>query len=170
MSGVRAFVSPRLFGPASFYIAPGIGCICGYFVGGRWADLTVKKWIAKQGRRAREDRLKSCLVLMMSSFRLECVYGGIVEKAVGVVLVPLLAMFSHGVAQLFCFLSFGHRLPGRHAIQGSISRVCCWRYIVRYFFAAAGSTAIFSAIEKIGVDWFSTIKCGFPIFSAGVVL
>lgn len=55
------------------------------------------------------------------------VYGGIVEKVVGDVLVPLLEMFGQGVAQLFCFPSFGHRLPGRPAIQGSISRFCCWR-------------------------------------------
>lgn len=40
----------------------------------------------------------------------------------------------------------------------------------RYVFAAAGSAAVLPAVEKIVVGWFSTISCGFLIFSAGLVM
>ena len=36
-------------------------------------------------------------------------------------------------------------------------------YVIRYFFAAAGTAVVLPAIEKIGVGWFSTISTGFLI-------
>jgi hypothetical protein len=36
-------------------------------------------------------------------------------------------------------------------------------YMIRYFFAAAGSAVVLPAVEKIGVGWFSTISSVFLV-------
>lgn len=176
LTPIRYVLNPRfhLTSPIQsglFYIAPGIGYICGTFVGGRWADKTIKKWIRKRGRRVPEDRLKSCLVfigVMIPGCML--IYGWTVEKAVGGIPVPVLAMFAQGVAQLFCFPSLNTYCLDVMQSKGRSAEVVAGNYMVRYFFAAAGSAAVLPAIEKIGVGWFSTISCGFLIFSAGLVM
>lgn len=89
-----------------FYIAPGCGYLLGTFVGGRYADRVVKKYIRKRGHRVSEDRLRSCvffLGVMMPACML--IYGWSVEKRVGGVALPVIMMFLQGVGQLFCFPS-----------------------------------------------------------------
>jgi MFS family permease len=67
-----------------FYIAPGCGYLLGTFIGGRWADHIVKKYINKRGERIPEDRLRSC-VIFLGGVIPACmvVYGWSVEKRVG---------------------------------------------------------------------------------------
>jgi hypothetical protein len=46
-----------------FYIAPGVGFLFGTIVGGRYSDMTVRKWIVKRnGLRLPQDRLNSGMV------------------------------------------------------------------------------------------------------------
>jgi MFS family permease len=176
LTPIRYVLNPRfqLTSPIQsglFYIAPGIGYLCGTFVGGRWADHTVKKWIRIRGHRVPEDRLKSCLFFMGAAIPgCMLIYGWTVEKAVGGIPVPVLAMFTQGVAQLFCFPSLNTYCLDVMQSKGRSAEVVAGNYLVRYFFAAAGSAAVLPAIEKVGVGWFSTISCVFLIFSAGLVL
>jgi MFS family permease len=135
-------------------------------MGGRWADHTVKKWIAKRGRRVPEDRLKSCLVFLGIIIP-ACilVYGWTVEKAAGGIPVPVLAMFLQGVAQLFCFPSLNTFCLDVMQSSGRSAEVVAGNYMFRYVFAALGSGLVLPAVEAIGVGWFSTISALFLVFA-----
>lgn len=134
-------------------------------MGGRWADHTVKKWIVKRGGvRVPEDRLKSCLVFIGIVIP-GCIliYGWTVEKAVGGIPVPVLAMFFQGVAQLFCFPSLNTFCLDVMQSSGRSAEVVAGNYMFRYVFAAVGSGVVLPAIEGIGVGWFSTISALFLV-------
>lgn len=175
LTPIRYVLNPRfhLTSPIQsglFYIAPGCGYLAGTFFGGRWADYMVKRWIRKRdGNRVPEDRLRSCLPflgLIIPACML--IYGWTVEKAVGGIPVPVLAMFVQGVAQLFCFPSLNTYCLDVMQSKGRSSEVVAGNYMVRYFFAAFGTAVVLPAIEKIGVGWFSTISSAFLCASAGL--
>jgi len=176
LTPIRYVLNPRfhLTSPIQsglFYIAPGCGYLLGSFFGGRWADHIVKKWMKKRGRRVPEDRLKSCL----SSMGLVIpgcivIYGWSVEKRVGGVPLPVLAMFVQGVAQLFCFPSLNTYCLDVMQAKGRSAEVVAGNYMIRYIFAAAGSAVVLPAVEKVGVGWFSVISCGFLLFSTSLVM
>jgi len=111
LTPIRYILNPRfnLTSPIQtglFYIAPGIGYLVGTFVGGRYADHIVKKYIAKRGRRVPEDRLRSCLPFLGIAIpACMLIYGWSIEKEVGGIPLPVIMMFLQGVAQLFCFPS-----------------------------------------------------------------
>ncbi|OQE28466.1 hypothetical protein PENSTE_c003G00848 [Penicillium steckii] len=171
LTPIRYVLNPRFnlttpIQSALFYIAPGCGYLVGTFMGGRWADHTVKKWIQKRGRRVPEDRLKSCLVFLGIIIP-GCilVYGWTVEKAAGGIPVPVLAMFLQGVAQLFCFPSLNTFCLDVMQSSGRSAEVVAGNYMFRYVFAALGSGLVLPAVEKIGVGWFSTISAIFLVFA-----
>ncbi|OQE46942.1 hypothetical protein PENCOP_c001G02718 [Penicillium coprophilum] len=168
LTPIRYVLNPRfhLTSPIQtglFYIAPGCGYLVGTFMGGRWADHTVKKWIRKRGGvRVPEDRLKSCLIflgLVIPGCIL--VYGWTVEKAVGGIPVPVLAMFFQGVAQLFCFPSLNTYSLDVMQSSGRSAEVVAGSYLLRYVFGALGSGLVLPAVEAMGVGWFSTISALF---------
>lgn len=149
-----------------FYLAPGAGYLVGTFLGGRWADHTVKVWIKKRdGERRAEDRLRSA-VPFMGIVIPGCmlIYGWSVEKEVGGIPLPVIVMFVQGVAQLFTFPSLNTYCLD--VLQSSSAEVIAGNYLLRYLFAAAGTACVLPAVEKIGVGWFSTISAGFLISSA----
>lgn len=172
LTPIRYVLNPRfnLTSPIQsglFYIAPGCGYLVGTFVGGRWADYMVKKWIRKKNKRVPEDRLRSCYAFMGGAIPVcMLIYGWSVEKAVGGVPLPVLAMFVQGVAQLFCFPSLNTYCLDVMQAKGLSAEVVAGNYMIRYFFAAAGSAVCLPAIQKVGVGWFSTISSGFLILSA----
>ncbi|KAM0454677.1 hypothetical protein ACHAPV_005572 [Trichoderma viride] len=155
--------SPILSG--LFYLAPGSGYLLGTFMGGRWADRTVKKWIKKRnGVRIPEDRLRSALPFMgilMPSCVL--VYGWAVDKAVGGIPVPVIMLFLQGVGQLFAFPSLNTYcldvMPGRGA------EVTAANYFVRYLAGCVGTAVVLPAIDGIGVGWFETLSTGLMVLS-----
>jgi multidrug resistance protein len=172
LTPIRYVLNPRfhLTSPIQsglFYIAPGCGYLVGTFVGGRWADYMVKKWIRKKNKRVPEDRLRSCYAFIGGAIPVcMLIYGWSVEKDIGGVPLPVLAMFIQGVAQLFCFPSLNTYCLDVMQAKGLSSEVVAGNYMIRYFFAAAGSAICLPAIEKVGVGWFSTISSGFLIVTA----
>ncbi|SMR47856.1 unnamed protein product [Zymoseptoria tritici ST99CH_3D1] len=171
LTPIRYVLNPR-FGlepplqSGLFYIAPGCGYLIGTFFGGRWADYTVKKYSKRRGGRVPEDRLRSCLPAMGIVIpACMLVYGWSVEKAVGGIPLPVIAMFLQGLAQLFCFPSLNtyclEVMPTRK------SDVVAGNYTMRYVFGAAGSAAVLPIIDAIGVGWFSTISALFVALGAG---
>ncbi|KAJ7765728.1 major facilitator superfamily domain-containing protein [Mycena metata] len=162
LTPIRYIINPRfaLTTPIQsglFYLAPGFGYIAGTFVGGRWADHTVKKWVEIRGTRVAEDRLRSCLFsmgLVIPGCML--IYGWSIEKRAGGIPLPVIVMFLQGVAQLFCFPSLNTYCLD--VMQSRSAEVVAGNYMIRYFFAAAGSAVVLPAIDKIGVGWFSTIS------------
>ncbi|KAL9112164.1 MAG: hypothetical protein Q9227_003541 [Pyrenula ochraceoflavens] len=176
LTPIRYVLNPRfhLTSPIQsglFYIAPGCGYLLGTMGGGRWADHHVKKWIRKKGKRVPEDRLRSC-VSSLGAVIPGCmlVYGWTVEKAVGGVPVPVIAMFFQGVAQLFCFPSLNTYCVDVMQSKGRSAEVVASNYMARYFFGAAGSAVVLPAVEAIGVGWFSTISAAFLVFGAGLLV
>jgi len=87
LSPIRYILNPRfnLTSPIQsglFYLAPGAGYLLGSFVGGRYADHVVKKYIVKRGERVPEDRLRSCLPFLGGIIPVcMLIYGWSVEKA-----------------------------------------------------------------------------------------
>ncbi|PNS14470.1 Quinidine resistance protein 1 [Sphaceloma murrayae] len=149
-----------------FYIAPGCGYLLGTFFGGKWADRVVKKWIGKRdGLRVPEDRLKSCLIalgVVMPGCML--IYGWTVEKKVGGIPVPVIAMFVQGIAQLFCFPSLNTYCLD--VMQKRSAEVVSGNYVSRYLFGAIGSAVVLPFVEQAGVGWFSTLSAGLLASSA----
>ncbi|KAK5107577.1 hypothetical protein LTR62_001020 [Meristemomyces frigidus] len=173
LTPIRFVLNPR-FGLTSpwqsglFYMAPGAGYLMGTFFGGRWADRVVKKWIKKRGHRVPEDRLHSCLTAMGIVIpACMLIYGWSIEKEVGGIPLPVIVMFIQGVAQLFCFPSLNTYCLD--VMAGKSSEVVAGNYVIRYFFAAAGSAACLPVIDRIGVGWFSTISAGFLVLAAAGV-
>lgn len=93
------------------------------------------------------------------------VYGWAVEKAVGGIPVPVLAMFLQGVAQLFCFPSLNTYCLDVMQATGRSAEVVAGNYMFRYVFAALGSGIVLPAVEAIGVGWFSSISALFLVVS-----
>lgn len=156
--------SPLLSG--LFYLAPGFGYLTGTFVGGRWADYTVKKWIKKRGgARIPEDRLRSLLpfmgIVIPGSM---LVYGWTVDQEVGGIPVPVIAMFVQGVAQLFCFPSYNTYCIDVMAGQGA--EVAATNFFARYLFGCMASAVVLPAVEGVGIGWFSTISAVFLVVAA----
>ncbi|KAI1483023.1 MFS general substrate transporter [Daldinia eschscholtzii] len=143
-----------------FYLAPGCGYLLGTFVGGRYADYIVKKYIKKRGMRIPEDRLYSALPFMGIVIP-GCVliYGWCVEKDVGGIPLTVVVLFIQGLSQLFAFPSLNTYcldvMPGRGA------EVTAGNYAIRYLFGCAGMAVVLPAIDGIGVGWFSTISALF---------
>jgi len=170
LTPIRYVLNPR-FGLETplqsglFYIAPGCGYLVGTFVGGRYADYVVKKYIRKRGHRVSEDRLRSC-VFFLGGVIPACmiVYGWSIEKRVGGVALPVVMMFLQGVAQLFCFPSLNTYCLD--VMQSRSAEVVAGNYFMRYMFAAAGSAACLPAVRAIGVGWFSTISAFFLMAGA----
>ncbi|KAM0429320.1 hypothetical protein ACHAPT_006535 [Fusarium lateritium] len=153
-----------------FYLAPGFGYLVGTFVGGRWADYTVKQWIKKRGGvRIPEDRLRSTLpfmgVIIPGSM---LVYGWTVDQEVGGIPVPVIAMFVQGVAQLFCFPSYNTYcidvMPGQGA------EVAATNFFARYLIGCVASAVVLPAVEGFGIGWFSTITAAYLVASALVTM
>ncbi|KAK1573965.1 major facilitator superfamily domain-containing protein [Colletotrichum navitas] len=171
LTPIRYVLNPRfsLTSPAQsglFYLAPGCGYLAGTLVGGRYADYTVRRWIAERhGRRVSEDRLRSCLPFLGAALPgCMLIYGWAVQERAGGVAVPVVFMFLGGVSQLFCFPSLNTYCLD--VIQGRSAEVIAGNFMIRYLFGAAGSAVVLPAIQKIGVGWFSTISATFLIIGA----
>ena len=168
LTPIRYVLNPRfnLTSPiqsAFFYLAPGVGYLLGTFLGGRWADHVVKRYIQKRhGERVPEDRLRSCLpffcVVLPASMLL---YGWSVDKRFGGIPLPVIAMFTQGLAQLFAFPSINTYSLDVMQESGRSAEVVAGNYVIRYMFAAAGSASCLPAIGTIGVGWFSTVSATF---------
>ena len=170
LTPIRYVLNPRfhLTSPMQgglFYLAPGSGYLAGTFVGGRWADHTVKKWIDIRGERIPEDRLRSGIPFLGGVIP-ACVliYGWSVDRAVGGIPLPVICLFVQGVAQLFCFPSLNTYCLDVLPDQGA--EVIAGNYMVRYLFGALGTAVVLPAVEHIGVGGFSTISAAFMCVAA----
>lgn len=167
LTPIRYVLNPRfnLSSPIQsglFYVAPGCGYLLGTFLGGRWADHIVRKWIGIRGTRVPEDRLRAPIAFMGVIIPgCMLIYGWSIEKKRGGVPLPVIMMFLQGVAQMMCFPSLNTYCLDVN--QGRSAEVVAGNYMIRYFFAAAGSAVCLPAIRVIGVGWFSAISAGFLI-------
>lgn len=82
-----------------FYIAPGVGFICGSIVGGQLSDRTVKRYIVKRdGVRIPKDRLNSGLVGLLFILPASMlIFGWTLQKGVGGLALLIVSAFWIGV-------------------------------------------------------------------------
>ncbi|KAF4970031.1 hypothetical protein FSARC_2848 [Fusarium sarcochroum] len=173
LTPIRYVLNPRLhlttpLQSGMLYISPGVGYIIGVHIGGRWADYTVKKWIAKRGYRLPEDRLRSCLlflgVLLPSSM---LIYGWMIDKRLGGIPVPVICMFFQGVAQLAAFASLNaYILDVMHHRSGEASAS---HYMMRCSLAGVATALCLPMLDHIGVGWMSTISSGLLLICTALV-
>ncbi|KAI1781522.1 major facilitator superfamily domain-containing protein [Hypoxylon cercidicola] len=151
-----------------FYLSPGLGYVIGTFLGGRYADYTVKKYIKKRGVRIPEDRLISAVPFMLVISVCILIYGWTVEMAVGGIPLTVIVMFVQGVSQLFCFPSLNAYCLD--VIPGRGGEVIAANFTMRYLFATISTAVVLPAIEAIGVGWYSTITFFILIAATGVTV
>lgn len=173
---IRAVLEPRfnLDSPlysGLFYLAPGMGYVAGSFVGGPWADFTVKKYTKKKGRRVPEDRLRTVLIPTGIMYPVSTlIYGWCVEYEKGGMAVPIIFLFIGGVAQTCIFPASNaycvDSMPelGGDGIGSS--------YFSRYIAAAVASATCLRSIQNIGLGWTCTIAAFilWAAFGCAVVL
>ncbi|CAM1503251.1 Fc.00g080270.m01.CDS01 [Cosmosporella sp. VM-42] len=164
LTPIRHVLNPRFdlttpIQSALFYLPPGVGYLLGTFVGGRWSDYNVAKYIRKRGRRVPEDRLNSA-VFVMALVIPGCmiIYGWAVEKEVGGIPLVVIVMFLQGFFQLLVLPSLNTYCVDVMQDKGQSSVVVAGNYLTRFLFAAAGTAVCLPAIEGIGIGWFSTIS------------
>ncbi|TLD10115.1 hypothetical protein PgNI_05943, partial [Pyricularia grisea] len=171
LTPIRYVLNPR-FGLTTplqgglFYLAPGCGYLVGTFVGGRYADYTVRRYMGKKGgQRVPEDRLRSALPFMGIVIpACTLAYGWGVERNSGGIPLAVIMLFLQGVAQLFCFPSLNTYCLD--VMQSRAPEVVAGNYMMRYLFACLGTAVVLPAIQSIGVGWFSTVSAAFTMFGA----
>lgn len=140
-----------------FYLAPGVGYLVGSFMGGRWADYHVRKYIQKRGRRVPEDRLRSAVIahgLALPGSIL--IYGWTLDKEKGGMVIPVICMFVCGVAQTICFPSVNtYCVDSMPHLKGD---AIASNYMIRFLAAAVASATILTQIKHIGIGWTCTIS------------
>lgn len=165
LTPIRHIVDPRfnlttpIYG-SLFYLPPGFGYLLGSFIGGKWADYYVRKYMKKRGRRIPEDRLRSSLIAI--GFVLPAsilIYGWSLEKEKGGMALPIVAMLIGGIAQTICFPSVNaycvDSMPelGGDAIASN--------YFIRYIAGAIGTATCLIQIDNVGIGWTCTISAFF---------
>lgn len=138
-----------------FYLAPGCGYLVGSLYGGKWADKVVKQWIEIRGRRVPEDRLRQVLIPLGVMYPLSIlIYGWCMEKEKGGMAVPIIFMFTSGLAQTFVFpASNTYCVDSMPELAGDAIGLS---YFSRYLAAAVASAVCLRSINTIGVGWTCT--------------
>ncbi|KAL3468950.1 major facilitator superfamily domain-containing protein [Aspergillus californicus] len=148
------------------FLAPGIGYILGTLGGGRWADYTARRRFNRRGKIfVAEDRLYAAVPFMGIVIPTSMlIYGWSVDAEFGGLAVPIVFMFTQGVAQLFCYPSLNTYcldvMPDRSA------ELIAGNFFIRYIFGAVASAVAIPATDEIGVGWFSTISAGLLVLGA----
>lgn len=175
LTPIRYVLNPRFhlttpLQSALFFLPPGAGYLAGTFVGGRWSDVIVRRYMRLHGRRIPEDRLNAAVVIMAICVPGSMlVYGWAVEAEVGGIPLVVVAMFLQGFTQLLCLPSLNTYLIDVLQDKGQSSVAVAGNYLARFLFAAAGTAVCLPAIRAIGVGWFSTISGLFISVTAALV-
>lgn len=120
LTSPRTLINPRfhLTSPlvsGLFYLAPGAGFLIGTTVGGKWADITVRRNIIKRnGVRIAQDRLNSGTVAFFILVPIATViYGWCLQFTLGGLAVPIISIFFSGVGLMVAFSSLNTYCTGK---------------------------------------------------------
>ncbi|KAF2129405.1 putative MFS transporter [Dothidotthia symphoricarpi CBS 119687] len=166
LSAPRHILSTRflLTSPISsglFYIAPATGFLLGTVVGGRYSDMTVRKWIDRRGERLPQDRLNSGMLAffviiplasLLYGWGLQC--NSCSTEKVGLAL-PIVTSFFTAAGLLAAFASLNTYCA--EAIPKKRGEVIAGKYIVQYTFAALATSQSIPLMQAVGVGPASTI-------------
>ncbi|KAF2015283.1 MFS general substrate transporter [Aaosphaeria arxii CBS 175.79] len=159
-----------------FYFAPASGFLFGAIVGGRYSDMTVRKWIAiRGGLRLPQDRLKSG---MFGFFFLipvaTLIYGWGLEKChactrerAGLAL-PIVTVWFAGVGIMQVFSSLNTYCA--EAIPKRRREVMVGKYLLQYIAGACATSGAVPLMEAVGVGWSSTIAVVLALVAGSLTL
>ncbi|EON61091.1 hypothetical protein W97_00302 [Coniosporium apollinis CBS 100218] len=163
--------SPLLSG--LFYIAPAGGFLLGTIIGGRYSDLTVRKWITKRGGvRLPQDRLNSGMIaffLLIPAASL--VYGWGLECtscSVGGLALPIVTGFFIAAGLLAAFASLN--TYSAEVLPRKRTEVITGKYCIQYTFGACASAASVPLIDAIGIGPASMIGVVFVLAGGALTL
>ncbi|PSN60172.1 putative MFS transporter [Corynespora cassiicola Philippines] len=148
-----------------FYIAPGTGFLLGTVVGGRYSDMTVRKWIHKRGERWPQDRLRSGMlaffaVIPVSSllygWGLQCNSCSTAKEGLA---LPIVTSFFTAAGLMAAFA--GLNTYCAEADPKKRRETIAGKYLVQYLFSACASAGAVPLIEVIGVGPATTIGTHF---------
>ncbi|KAJ9669406.1 hypothetical protein H2201_000273 [Coniosporium apollinis] len=150
--------SPLLSG--LFYIAPAGGFLLGTIVGGRYSDLTVRKWITKRGGvRLPQDRLNSGMIaffLLIPAASLAYGWGPeCTSCSVGGLALPIVTGFFVAAGLLAAFASLN--TYSAEVLPRKRTEVITGKYCIQYTFGACASAASVPLIDSIGIGPASMI-------------
>jgi hypothetical protein len=109
LSSARTIFNPRFNLTSAlvsglFYLAPGSGFLIGSVLGGRLADMTVRRYIKTRGFRLPQDRLNSGLVMLFLVLPgATLVYAWSLQEGKGGMALPIVAAFVAGVGLMGSF-------------------------------------------------------------------
>ncbi|KAL2817367.1 major facilitator superfamily domain-containing protein [Aspergillus granulosus] len=164
LSSARTIFNPRFHLTSAlvsglFYLAPGTGFLIGSVLGGRLADMTVRRYIKTRGFRLPQDRLNSGLVMLFLVLPgATLVYAWSLDQEVGGMALPIVAGFIAGVGLMGSFN--GLNTYAAEALPSRRSEVISGKYIIQYIFSAGASALVVPVVDDIGVGWTFTI-CAF---------
>jgi hypothetical protein len=162
-----------------FYIAPAIGFLLGTVLGGRYSDMTVRKWIVERGgHRLPQDRLKSGMLayfLVIPSASLA--YGWGLQyidfsRLSGGLAFPIVLAFFTAAGILAAFASLNTYCAGQsitikqpqshsymclEALPKKRREVIAGKYFVQYIFGACACAGTEPLLSKIHVGPASTV-------------
>ncbi|KAF2140446.1 uncharacterized protein K452DRAFT_230155 [Aplosporella prunicola CBS 121167] len=146
-----------------FYISPAAGFLAGTMIGGKYSDMTVRKWIDKRGGvRLPQDRLNSG---MFSFFFLvpvtSLVYGWCLQADKGGLPLPVIMAFFTAGGLMAAFASLNTYCA--EAMPRKRAQVVAAKYCVQYTFSAVTSGASVPMIDAIGVGPTCTISAVFVL-------
>ncbi|RDW57517.1 synaptic vesicle transporter [Coleophoma cylindrospora] len=152
-----------------FYFAPAVGFLTGSLIGGKFADITVKKWIKKRGMRLPQDRLNSGIYAFFIVVPVAyMIYGWVLEKEVGGLAVPVISIAFTGFGIMAAFNSLNTYCA--EAIPAHRTEIMSTKYFIQYVFGATANATFLPLEKKIGIGLVSTIGAVLTILSGCIVI
>ncbi|KAF2152726.1 synaptic vesicle transporter [Myriangium duriaei CBS 260.36] len=141
-----------------FYIAPAAGFLAGTTIGGRYSDLTVRKWIDKRnGLRLPQDRLRSGMIAYFFIVPVSSlIYGWCLEKNVGGLPLAAIMAFILAAGTLIAFA--GLNTYCAEVMPNQRPSVIAGKYAVQYTCGALGTATCQPLIDNVGVGAECTIS------------
>ncbi|KAH8629869.1 hypothetical protein IG631_14446 [Alternaria alternata] len=153
-----------------FYLAPATGFLLGTIVGGRYSDMTVRRYIKTRGERLPQDRLNAG---MLSFFLViptaSLVYGwglqyGPTSRAA--LALPIVTSFFTAAGLLAAFASLNTYCA--EAFPKKRREVIAGKYLVQYTFSACSSAGVVPLMEAIGIGPTATISTVLVLAAGGL--
>lgn len=151
-----------------FFLAPAAGFLLGTFIGGRFSDTTVRKWIVlRNGLRLPQDRLRSGYAFWFFLIPVPMLlFGWCIDQHVGGLPLACVTAFFASVGVLSAFA--GVNTYCAEVFPQNRQEAIATKYVVQYFAAAAASGAAVPLTDAVGVGLQTTI--GVVLVLAGGVL
>ncbi|CAN9336261.1 unnamed protein product [Alternaria alternata] len=153
-----------------FYLAPATGFLLGTIVGGRYSDMTVRRYIKIRGERLPQDRLNAG---MLSFFLViptaSLVYGwglqyGPTSRAA--LALPIVTSFFTAAGLLAAFASLNTYCA--EAFPKKRREVIAGKYLIQYTFSACSSAGVVPLMEAIGIGPTATISTVLVLAAGGL--